>query len=732
MAIIDSGGVQFAPMVPQTNFGALANIRPLSFGQNPLQFQPLPAFDVGQTRPYIAEGISKAFEGIAGGITAQYKRQDALKELAIKQAQFDRQQAAKEADDKLRRENEKIRAEAEKLRAAASEAKERANSVRATQPEPTEIPIGQGSGSTESGAPTRTQGKVPDVDYGTIDSGSGAPEAKGLASYRNAGNERLRRLELQLGVGDLPAPEVDLSIAGSAPLQLAAPQGAAFAPMQPIGVQPARTRQQEPLPLPRDPSPVTIGQLVGSPAPASTAPVPQMTPAEQEAAAKEEAGLLAQMQAPEISAPAPAAKPQKEELPKLGTPAGEKDKSLVKAVENAPPPPALGDLGEPLLRSNEQTQTGALAKAPSIQEIDPKDFRYQFGNRPDLAGQQAFEFNKKYPFASVQAEVKEMKHGQSPATYRVEYVPVMDKRRDEIRKIQEHAAGMDLKRERVDLSKEAKVKSMASSYQANPTSKLMDVRKDAMQRMITAVRHDKHVRQHPSEGSLGLIHQEMMDIFAQFASGKAPTEAQFHETKHAFAGLADFQNISKKIQYWKAGSKLDERDVSTMLDLMLNTYNSSASQINSQLATIEAILKSENPNILPMKMPVKYPLLKTREFLQEQHGVKDLQKSVIDYNKLRGEYFNEATGQFKKEMPQEKRAQFLKLKQIADDYTELVSKEFIPANEEDLRKPKKEKFGSLEYYKVPGFHPDYFGSIPNSMLPGFTKMEGQHWQGQGE
>jgi hypothetical protein len=712
-------------VAPQINYGALANIRPLSFGQNPLQFAKATPFDVGQTKPYIAEGIGKAIESIGAGITAQYRRQDAQKELAIKQAQFDRQQTAKEADDVKRRESEKIRAEAEKLRAAASEAKERANSVRATQQEPIDIPLGQGSGPAAAKAPEGALGGVPPIDYGPIESGSGEPEAKGLASYRNAGNERLRRAELQLGVGGLPAPEVDLFAGGSPPLQLAAPRSA-FNPMQPVGVQ------QRLLPLPKDSSPITVGQLVGSPAPAGTAPVPQMTTAEQEAAAKEEAGLLARMQAPEISAPVPAQKPQKEELPKLGTPAGEKDKSLVEAVENPPPPPALGDLGEPLLQANEQTPKGALAKVPSIQEINPNDFRYQFGNRPDLAGQQAFEFNKKYPFAPVQAEVKEMKHGSSPSTYRVEYVPVMDKRRDEIRKIEEHAASQGLKQERVDLSKEAKVKSMATSYQSNPTSKLMDVRKDAMQRMLTAVKHDKHVRQHPSEGSLAAIHQEMMDIFAQFASGKAPTEAQFHETKHAFAGLNDFQSIAKKIQFWRSGATLDPRDVNTMQDLMLNTYNSSASQINSQLATIESILKSENPNILPMKMPVKYPLLKTREFLQEELGGKDLDQAVREYSKLRGEYFNEATGQFKKEMPQEERAQFLKLKPIVDDYIELKNRGNIPSNEEDLRKPKKEKFGSLEYYKVPGFHPDYFGGIPDSMLPGFSKMAGQHWQGQGE
>ena len=61
-------------------------------------------------------------------------------------------------------------------------------------------------------------------------------------------------------------------------------------------------------------------------------------------------------------------------------------------------------------------------------------------------------------------------------------------------------------------------------------------------------------------------------------------------------------------------------------------------------------------------MPVKYPLLKTKEFLKEQLGGKDPEQALTEYAKLRGEFFDETTGQFKKDMPQEKRAQFLKLK----------------------------------------------------------------------
>ena len=324
MAIIDSGGVQFAPMAPQRDFGALASIRPLSFGQNPLQFQPMPGIDVGQTKPYIAEGIGKAFEGIAGGITAQYKRQDALKELAIKQAQFERQQAAKEADDKLRRDNEKIRAEAEKLRAAASGAKERAEAVGVTdrsldnygdKPEDTV------SGGVAPETTAEPSAKVRPEDFGSGASGSGAPEPRGLTAARNAGMERVRRREafgqlpdtglqlgaesthqvsllgdmdksvpLQIGADYLPAPQFGLGFANVPPSPQVAPQVApqipAFAAMQPIGAQ------QEPLPLPKGPSPVTVGQLIGAQTPAGEAAVDFSDPVGA-AAPKVKSGALA-------------------------------------------------------------------------------------------------------------------------------------------------------------------------------------------------------------------------------------------------------------------------------------------------------------------------------------------------------------------------------------------------------------------------------------------------------
>ena len=298
MAVIDSGGVQFAPVAPQINYGALAGIKPLSFGQNPLQFRMVTPYDAGpQTKPYIAEGINRAMESIGAGITVGYKRRDAATELAQKQAQFDRQQTAKEADDEKRRENEKIRAEAEKLRASASDLEARRKSVGVTDTSLKDYgDKSDNTGSSEDalGTTAEPSTKVRPEDFGSGASGSGAPEPRGLTAARNAGMERVRRREafgqlpetglqlgaesthqvsllgdiekpapLQIGVDYLPAPQFGLGFANVPPPPQVAPQVApqvpAFTAMQPVGAQ------QEQLPLPKASSPVTVGQLVGEP-----------------------------------------------------------------------------------------------------------------------------------------------------------------------------------------------------------------------------------------------------------------------------------------------------------------------------------------------------------------------------------------------------------------------------------------------------------------------------------
>lgn len=631
---------------------ALANLRPIQLGANPIQIQGMAPWQVPETKPYVAQGIAKAMENIGAGIKARYEEKKADKKEEAK---------SKFETDKL----------AEQIR--HNKALEK---------------------STQSRIDAVASGKFQQQDaesvMGEEDDAESTSEQSIKAEYTPP--KPLSAAELQGGgLEGMPSASPLIPNRPTLTLTSAPTSGPAVS----LNIAPA-------------------GSLIPS------VPV-ELTPAEQEAEIVKKGGLSS-LPLPTFEAQKSKEEPKKEELPAIGTPAGDKDTSLVDAVKNLP---ALGVLGEPSLQPEEPKAKGALAGVKGIQEVDQRDMRYRFGDRPDLANRQALLFNKKYPFAAVQAEVKEP--SKSVPYWHIDYKDVSKERRGEFRTVEEHAATQGLKQQRLDISREAKVMAMANNYEKHPTSKLMDTRKDAMQRMLVAIQEDKHARENNDAASLGLIHQEMMDLFAQFASGKAPTEAQFSETKHAFSGLSGWQNVAKKVQFWKSGAKLDDRDVRTMQDLMLNTYNTSADQVNAQLTNIESILKSENPNISPVKLPVKYPLLKTKEFLKEQLGGKDPEQALTEYAKLRGEYFDESTGTFKKPMPQDKREQFLKLKPVVEDYSALKNNNFIPPNLDELKHPKKEVFGSQTYFKVPGFHASYFSAPPPSSLA----PEG-HYQGSGE
>jgi len=655
-------GVQFAPVSPNLT-PALAQMQPLRFGQG-IQIQPLAAWSVPEAKPYIAQGVEKAMEAIGSGIKArrQQERDDRKTALAEKQQSLNEEKLKEEK----RRHDQMHKETLARIDAVSS--------GKAKQQQEIDDVLGDSEEPAIESQPSAIDAPIPatsSISPPTARQTSALQEMPSASSV--ARNDRM----LTLNGASTGGPFLSLSVA---PVKL-------------------------------------TGSSAATPSLAPATSI-QMSPEEQAAAAKEEVQILkglSGMPLPERKAPDE--KPKKEELPSLGTAAGEKDTSLVDAVKN--PSAFVGLSGKPALDKSEPSGKGALSQAAGIppatkgaQEVDKRDMRYRFGDRPDLANRQALEFNKKYPLAQVEAEVKEP--SKSVPYWHVDYKNVADKRREEARKIEEHTAAQGLKQQRLDLSREAKLSSMAKTYENHPTAKLMDTRKDAMQRMLVAIQEDREARK-TNDSSLPLIHQEMMDLFAQFASGKPPTEAQFREVNHAFAGFSNWQAFKKKYENWKTGAKLDERDVRTMQDLMLNTYNTSANQANSQLKTIEGILKSEHPNISPMKLPVKYPLLKTREFYKEQLDGKDPDQAVDEYAKLRGEYFDEATGGFKKEMPQEKRELFLKLKPVAEGYIALKGNNFIPTNLDELRHPKKEVFGNTEYFKIPGFHSSYF-SAPASPL----------------
>ena len=680
MAGLDAG-IPFATMAQPVQPSALAGLRPLTFGA-PLQFQAMPAFQVPESKPYIAEGIKDAISAIGAGIRAKYQQEREDKretaKATLEQARMDEQIRHNQAIEEATR---------DRINATKSTV-ENSESVMGAEPEDSEadltLPI---EGGPREGQPAKVSATYTPPEPSAVQAQSTILQGLGPVASAPAGAAPMLTLSGVSGRG----PTMSLSVG---PVTLDTPPSAA---------------------------PATAAAPVAAPIPAT-----EMTPEEQQAAAAQEVELLKKigrfgnLPLPKIEEPKPKGEPRKEDPLTLGTKKGEIDNSQLQDVkEAAKNPPALIDLGQPALDTGDRMIKGSLGNIPSIQQVNPDDMRYKFGNNPNMAGLQAMRFNKKYPFATIQAEVKEPT--KSVPYWHVEYKDVADKRRSEIRTKEEHAANQEMKRERLNIAKDSKITAMATAFNNHPKSKLMDLRKDAMERMLVAVKNHYNAKKSGQE-TPAFIHQEMMDLFAQFASGKAPTEAQFHEAKSAFAGLKDFQSISKKFQYWYDGAKLDDRDVNTILNLMVDTYNTSAEQTNAKLSNIGSMLKDEHPEIKPYKMPVAYPLLKTKEYLteqlHEQLGEKSLETAKLEYSKLIGEYIDEVNKKYKKPMPSDKQERLLKLKPIIDDYNALIDNNGVPANEKELRHFKKKLYGDKEYFEIPGFHSTYFGPRESSLMGG--------------
>lgn len=687
MAGLDAG-IPFATMAQPVQPSALAGLRPLTFGA-PLQFQAMPAFQVPESKPYIAEGIKSAIDAIGAGIKAKYAAERDTQKLEVDRKREERLKS--EAENRL---SEQIRHNKE-IEAAT---RDRINATKSTVGDDFEDPIQPKSRNNEADLTLPIEGGPREEPPAKVSATYTPPEPSAAQSQ----TEILQGLSPVASAPTGVAPMLTLSgVSGGGPTMS-------------LSVGPVT------LDTPPSAAPAVAAAPVAAPI-----PVPEMTPEEQKAAAAQELELLKKigrfenLPLPKIEEPKPKGEPKKEDPLSLGTKKGESDNSQLQDVkEAAKNPPALIDLGQPALDTGDRMIKGALGNIPSIQQVDPKDMRVKF-RTPKEAYEQVKTFNELYPFATIQAEVKEP--NKNVNYWHVDYNDVSDKRRSEIRTQKDFAANQEMKRERLNIAKDSKITAMATAFNNHPKSKLMDLRKDAMERMLVAVRNHYNAKK-SGEETPAFIHQEMMDLFAQFASGKAPTEAQFHEAKSAFAGLKDFQSISKKFQYWYSGAKLDDRDVNTILNLMVDTYNTSAEQTNAKLSNIGSMLKDEHPEIKPYKMPVAYPLLKTKEYLteqlHEQLGEKSLETAKLEYSKLIGEYIDEVNKKYKKPMPSDKQERLLKLKPIIDDYNALIDNNGVPANEKELRHFKKKVYGDKEYFEIPGFHSTYFGPRESSLMGG--------------
>jgi hypothetical protein len=627
----DTAGSPIQIATPQINYGALASVRPLSWGQNPLQFAPSAPWVVPEEKPYIAQGLGQAASGIAQGLLEARKaktekeRQKAIddREIAKETARNAREDARDTARATLegKREDARLTLEREKLKAAKeiAETKARVNAVS----------VG------DALKPMTLDDQVDPLSIASQD---------------------------QPAIAEVPAPVVRVD-GGIDQFN----KSASSVGMPPIGGKPAFNLLQPPTPA-TVPAPVVAPAAAPAPASLLKLATPQ-TPVSAPAVIPPPVTPIA----PEAKVKAAEATPLSgvdlTKSPALGTKEAEKDKSRVSAVLDTPDPGTLTGIS---LKAEQPSPK----KDFQFQKVNEKDMLVDFGNNATNAFIQASRFNNKYPNAAVKAEVQRYSLPQGGEKYIVQYPSVREEREKTQRDIQSHISAEKGKESNLDFKREAKVGNMAKNYEMQPSVKLMSTREDTMGRMLVAYQNRKNATNDTAKST---IDQELKELFVMFASGKAPTEAQFAEISHAFPGIGDY--FPKRMEFFRSGATLTEAQVETIKNLMLETYNNSANQVNSSMDDISYILKKEHPNIDPIKLPVKHPILETEESLKEE--MSHLKEKLHKDPSFKNEYDRQAAELVKKR--------------------EFLISNGIPSNLHEIQRPARK----------PGFHSYLFSPSPD-------------------
>ncbi len=176
-------------------------------------------------------------------------------------------------------------------------------------------------------------------------------------------------------------------------------------------------------------------------------------------------------------------------------------------------------------------------------------------------------------------------------------------------------AALELQKKRTDNLVEQKLQSRAKSWEVEPIAKLMETRRDAMARFLVAATKALNPKL-VDETSRAVVDQEMKDLFVTFATGRVPTEGQYHEINTAYRGLPSY--IINKIKYAYTGQTLDDKDIKTIRSMMLETYNDSAHNVNTALEIIKEDLIADHPEVPARKHPTLYAILRTPEIIEAQ------------------------------------------------------------------------------------------------------------------
>lgn len=665
---VETGGIRLgAPVVPQLSpANALAGLKPLSFTgglQTPLSFQAPKAWNIGSSHPEaITAGVASAAQSIMAGYKSQKELERDAKKLDLEERRFKEterhnREIEKAAFDRI----DKVIPKGAKQSVDYSDYSDETTDE---EYDDAYLPLGR-QAVTEP--PTETLEVSPEL-------------SGGLPNYTRDASESPLKGGVEVTDIVVPQPETPTenqvaALADVAPPVVAPPAVEAVLTSQPKQASKALELAAFPQPLekgasvPKKEAPAIVAERRNR---------GELTSQERQATLLQEG----------------------EELPKdaSGMPVIDPNAAVnaAKAARNPAPEPALSDAEPPQASPSYQRPALADQQAPTYGMQPTAQDQKVVHNSPQEAQAYALNFNKRFAGSGYTASVEKtpIPNSKSRLTGRpqwrvsYEFDPEAESKKAE-KKVKEEAAAasLDLQKKRVQNVVETKLQSRARAWERDPNAKIMETRRDAMARFLVAAERAMN-KKLMSETSRPVVDQEMKDLFVQFATGRVPTEGQYHEINTAFRGLPDY--IKNKFQYGATGQTLNDKDITTIRDMMLETYNSSARNINNALAVIKSDLEEDFPELSKKKHPTPYAILRLPHEIEEEAEAAKQTAELLWNNG-------------------EKEASRSALKEFRELQKELEkARKEGASNVRDVRE--------FKYGQVPGWHSWRFGGAPENQV----------------
>ena len=309
---------------------------------------------------------------------------------------------------------------------------------------------------------------------------------------------------------------------------------------------------------------------------------------------------------------APPAAPQTPQAPKI--------KDLLRAsapqVVDQPTPMTQSGLPVPSETSNDNT--------PVVPPTKLEDKAQSTARNPNLPmyaafknGKSAYDWVKHYNTHGNPEFVASVK--MSGGKFFVEYTDAKEYEADAKMKEQKWELAKKAALDKAARQEEGSLASQAKDFNSDPVIKAMNERPLLLARFMPAAKlimDDLTGKTKMNEVSRRTVDLEAIDAFVQFASGRVPTEGQYHEVQDYTQGfLAD---LRQKIWKNEKGARLSPADINTMKSLMLETYNTTATRANAHITDLRKILSRKHPDLMEEQMPRPYPILEVDKFWKAQ------------------------------------------------------------------------------------------------------------------